>query len=270
MASSDNNQKNVDTLATAICATILPGFMSNNGNDQPTLVDSLKDNIDKHIPIKLFPNAEEAAKVRESYLELIKSGVASFIPVAQNITAELGIELLPHREITISYKDDRGLAVVNVVESKDDLVTIGRERCSVHIEEYPIEGQCTTSRVHLLIFYVPGYWLIVDVASISGFKIINRGKEDAPLTESKSDDRQIAVIGDDEPAIIAVGKFQLYINPKQCVVCLDKPRSVTFSCRHNICCGKCARHLRDCPICRKVIVDRRVEQSMTSLMPQFE
>lgn len=39
-------------------------------------------------------------------------------------------------------------------------------------------------------------------------------------------------------------------NSISCLVCLQRPRSVRFSCGHVFCCTQCAVHLRNCAVCR--------------------
>ena len=39
---------------------------------------------------------------------------------------------------------------------------------------------------------------------------------------------------------------------KLCQLCFDNPRNICFMpCRHLICCGFCAVHLKVCPICKQ-------------------
>lgn len=48
---------------------------------------------------------------------------------------------------------------------------------------------------------------------------------------------------------------RLTLNPKLCVVCEDRARSVALSCGHFATCTECTAKLADCPLCRAPIGD---------------
>ena len=44
---------------------------------------------------------------------------------------------------------------------------------------------------------------------------------------------------------------------QECSVCLERVRSVAFGCGHLCACDRCAPNLRECPICRAPVTERR-------------
>jgi Zinc finger, C3HC4 type (RING finger) len=41
-----------------------------------------------------------------------------------------------------------------------------------------------------------------------------------------------------------------------CVICLDAPRTIAFSCGHFVCCSACSDRVYQCPLCRRRITQR--------------
>jgi WD40 repeat protein len=131
------------------------------------------------------------------------------------------------------------------------IIAIGRHQdCQIRLKDYSI------SRYHLLFIPIPKLRLIVitDIGSLHGFRIIRRstGKE---LVSSCSDHRNIAIIDWDEIVVIEISKQSIVLNPKECLICFDKPREVLTKCGHYICCHLCYLQINKCPICRSPITD---------------
>jgi len=51
---------------------------------------------------------------------------------------------------------------------------------------------------------------------------------------------------------------QTSLEHEQCNICLDNKKCILFSCRHVCSCNTCSLKLTDCPLCKKLITDRRI------------
>lgn len=143
-------------------------------------------------------------------------------------------------------------------DSQQHVVTIGR--APFNDVELP-RGFKGASRVHAIIFNVGLFLVLCGVGSFHGFGIVSRSS--APGGRGDSDwsrqgQRRPLIVDLKETAVMSLGGFlQMTINPKDCVVCLARPREGVFDCGHFVCCNKCAGELplsmHRCPVCRAPI-----------------
>ena len=84
-------------------------------------------------------------------------------------------------------------------------------------------------------------------------------------------DRQILVFGVEETVDLRLGKTHLILNPKQCIICMDKARTIrTKECGHCVMCTSCFKDycndkkkengIIECPLCRTKITVDNVEK----------
>eukprot|EP00755_Sulcionema_specki_P033438 Sspe_Gene.2275::Locus_753_Transcript_1_1_Confidence_1.000_Length_1446::g.2275::m.2275 len=190
----------------------------------------------------------KASELRFNYLRLIERPtwkeelleVAHIIAATNHIAACSGPAVGPDWGITVRHSGS-----TSVFSKK--AITIGRlERNDVVLPE----SSQTCSRLHAVIFAIPEKRRLVvcDVGSCAGVLQIARGKK-------KERTKMKAPFFDyewGEPFILKLGEETLVVNPKQCVVCLDRPREVLFACGHYACCTACSIQVRGtCPLCRK-------------------
>jgi hypothetical protein len=105
----------------------------------------------------------------------------------------------------------------------------------------------------------------MDMGSICGVTTLSR-QRDLPIVHSSPEERKFLYFSWGERVLLELSEgrhFALW--PKECIVCLDKPRgSFTFEpCLHCVTCKECTdkikemavreRSLPKCPICRGVI-----------------
>lgn len=133
-------------------------------------------------------------------------------------------------------------------------------------------------RVAIIFYYFPktNRLLLVDPGSLNGISLVQREHQ----SESSSSSSAMAgrrsaykpnVIELDggERAIINVAGRPMTINPKTCIICMDRPRSCKFMpCGHFVVCDPCAKHFdpqagTKCPICRAKV--DRVEENQHAL-----
>lgn len=220
-----------------------------------------------HIPLQ----RDEEAAFRQAYVEMVESGNAraQLVAVARDL----------RRARDLANPDDDDGSGHDV----DDGVTESARACDDGIRRWELfakwnrrretidEHQIFTvglpgygndlelprgSRMHAIFLPVGHKLFICDVGGKSGFTITERSSRpaDAPPPghdHSRPGARRVLCVDFEETAVLKLGDSIMTINPKECVVCLDAPRTVQFAeCRHFLCCDACAPELQRCPICR--------------------
>lgn len=122
------------------------------------------------------------------------------------------------------------------------------------------------SRVHLLVFPVfeRQQILVADIASMHGFQVLSRSSSNPELVVSSPGARRLGIFEWGETAVLKIGDCKIAFNPKDCVVCFEQPRSVTFPCGHHVACQECVsraiaqqnlpgEHRLLCFVCRKIV-----------------
>lgn len=114
-------------------------------------------------------------------------------------------------------------------------------------EEYDVESG--VSRCHAWFFINSvGNIIVVDPGSLNGIITIYRSS-DRKKYSSSYHERRILEFSIDETFVLQLGHKTLKINPRECIICLERPRSLRFNCGHFCTCDGC--YVSKCPICRK-------------------
>jgi hypothetical protein len=119
------------------------------------------------------------------------------------------------------------------------------------------------SRVQFIVYYYPtlqilnkpvagskGVVIVIDPGSMLGLKYDSGSATGLP--SSLPNDRNLIVFSPAETVSFMVpGIASKYIfNPKKCVVCLDRHRSIKLVCGHFVLCNECSIRIERCPVCR--------------------
>lgn len=163
------------------------------------------------------------------------------------------------KEITIAYNGELHTFNNNMV------ITIGRYRgCDI---EFPVCATYGSSRLHGLLFLLPeiNKYIVVDMGSLQGIVTEKRSSE-KDCVNSLPKQRNVLVFDFDEIAILRMGNLRVAVNPKECVVCFERPRGITYDCGHHVVCSVCNESIADCPICRKYIHNRKMELALCTKM----
>lgn len=132
---------------------------------------------------------------------------------------------------------------------------IGRHPgCDLVLTEFPHDRNC--SRLHCVFYPLRSLnsILIVDVGSASGIYTLKRSNKHKDLVSSTPTHRRVLLFDWNEFAIVQLGDRKLILNPRDCVVCMERGREVTLKeCQHCCCCSSCLVNLSECPICRVAI-----------------
>lgn len=164
---------------------------------------------------------------------------------------------IEEKEIKIGYVNSREKTTkMFTFDSKIDLIIIGRYEiksvgCDIKMRTV---NDNYVSRVHLIVIPLKNTnkFALVDVGSLSGIRIIKKNKNNCDET-SLPNARKVLFIDFDDFAVIKAGQDKIIFNPKECIVCMENPRGIEFSCKHNVVCPTCAKGLKTCPICRENI-----------------
>ncbi len=205
--------------------------------------------------LKVNPQVSiQSDELREAYLQIIekpdwkKQMEDSAVMISQDLMNDLLLREVKETRFTIAHSGN-----LYEFDSKvSKFITIGRMKdCDILFNGY---GSGLTSRLHAMIMPLPqfGIYLVVDMGSYYGIDTLKRSSGKA-LISSHIKSRNILVFDWNEVAIFRMGSEKIGINPKECLICFEKPRDTTFNCGHHTVCAMCADRINRCPICREVI-----------------
>lgn len=143
-------------------------------------------------------------------------------------------------------------------------ILIGRyPNCDVEVK-----GIFTVSRLHAIIFPIQAInkYLVVDVGSLLGINTVKRSSA-ADKINSVPKKRMVLMFDWNEVAVLDLGGAIICINPRECVICYNKPREVTLGCGHYVVCNDCLPKILLCPLCRNHITDHQIGYHLASNVP---
>ena len=232
-------------------------------NDNRQLSHAIVSNIyrsQRGEAIPMTPSEDEL--IRKTYMEIIEkpSWKEELIEIGNMIKKEY----LTQREIENIIVSDINLDVIstngNNYKITKEITTVGRHMmCDI----LSSQNFSDVSRFHAIIFIIENMVLIVDIGSCYGIKMIERESKNS-LIISAPNNRNVIYFDKNEKVSVRFGcsNFTLLFSPKQCVVCLSNPRSLTLEpCGHMALCVDCYQHImnndRLCPLCRIPIVNMK-------------
>ena len=201
--------------------------------------------------------AEESEALREAYLSMIETPTwkqqmeDAATLVAENLMKDFEQQPIVEERITVA--SDGMLYEFNADVNK--FIMIGRkDGCDVKLNDHGY----ATSRMHAMIMPFPQFniYLVVDMGGLFGFDTLRRNSG-KPCVSSRPNSRNVLVFDWNEIAVLELGSKKVAINPKECVICFERPRTRTFNCGHHTTCDECTMYLMDCPICRMPIVNAK-------------
>lgn len=208
--------------------------------------------------------AEEA--MRQLYLAMVENDPDSIlqklaVPFRDELArSDAGCKLLQAGCQSVSVNIGGEVVVLD-----KEVFSVGRlDLCDVTV---PASTKANdVSRIHCWIFNLSGGIVVVDGWSLAGTSLIDREGNDKEYPKSLPNERQAFIIPHGEAATLLIGKsVKVTLNPKLCVVCLERPRSVRLECGHQAFCLDCMlQHLdhvpciRACPLCRAPVLSHRI------------
>lgn len=203
--------------------------------------------------------AEEA--MRQLYLSMIESDPDAIlqklaVPFRDELArSSAGCKLLQPgcQSVSVNVGDE-------VLVLDKDVFSVGRlDICDVTV---PRSNGEDVSRIHCWIFNLSGGIVVVDGWSLAGTSLVDREGNDKDYPKSLPHQRQAFIIPHGEAATLLIGRsMKVTLNPKLCVVCLERPRSVRLECGHQAFCLDCMRQqsdhvrcIRACPLCRAPVL----------------
>jgi hypothetical protein len=146
----------------------------------------------------------------------------------------------------------------NVVDGVASLLVGRLPGCDIQIDGPRM------SRCHALFFYIPSLKRIIvaDGGSALGIGTLQRSNGNNQLVHSLPGQRACLAFDDNEKALLTLQPNTHYsrdmvslltLNPLECLICYDAPRSITLTCGHHVACNKCNQSLTICPLCRRPI-----------------
>jgi hypothetical protein len=177
----------------------------------------------------------------------------------------LSIEIKNSMEIKESDFQVRFGCNTEIYELTKNVILVGRyDGCDISLASL---NERSVSRLHAIIFIFREYGkvLLVDVGSLTGIEMCARST-DTPLVSSLPENRNVIVLALDEFASFQMGSVHFVVNPKDCLCCFSKMRSVRFvcgeingiknGCEHYVLCDDCVLKISKCPLCREPILGR--------------
>lgn len=175
-------------------------------------------------------------------------GKAKFNEIVECAVQELA-KTLPRKasnqeEILISFRQE--------TSSHSGPIWVGRHSdCDVRLDL----PQYSRRQFVLVPFREFGILALIALGGHAVTEVIQRsnGKTDAPCaTASRSN--SVLVFDLDELVELRLSSTEsMLINPKLCVVCLERARNVQLDCQHFVACSMCTAKLTECPLCRSAI-----------------
>lgn len=118
------------------------------------------------------------------------------------------------------------------------------------------------SRIHFIVFFANNKVVLMDTWSLNGTSTVNN----STLEEVKSAPHNRTMISFDigvrfmikiENYAIVFNQDMKSQNTKDCLICVENPRSIRFGCGHSCTCEICAKIIiestNSCPICKQKI-----------------
>lgn len=209
----------------------------------------------------LTTNEEEIT--RKYYMDIINSE-CDFESKKRRMLEGLGTELLGllgstdgmKREVTYTVVSDMINDEPSVESTMDSILTCGRWKDNDII----IDSVCI-SRIQFIMFHLGDQILILDTWSLNG---TSAESDDVKLSTTIGD-RRLLRFRDDEHIVITLPnwRYQIHLNLKPCIICMDRVRRVRLSCNHAVLCHECYTTMQDsdnkcCPICRKPLAVKSI------------
>jgi len=193
---------------------------------------------------------------RTNYLSIIQKPQwrDELISIAENLKETILFEdANPMEEISFCIKLGQGDATSykEFPVPTSPCITVGRMEHTDLGTGYDV----TLSRLHVVFFPLAslGKTIICDVGSLSGIKMVERSGN-SECVSSLPQNRTVIVTEYGETCIFQLGDVEMVVAPKECIICMERPRGIYFEpCNHFICCEVCASKVIKCPICNKNI-----------------
>jgi hypothetical protein len=148
--------------------------------------------------------------------------------------------------------------------SEDLSISVGRKDiCNLHISEF----RGGVSRYHLTLTPFINkngelFLSLIDIGSLAGIFYFDKSFSPIPIKKQICGKPELIPIGQD--IYVRLAGLNLVIRTslsglfdmnsiKECIICVERSRSIMFNCEHFICCSECALKCTSCPICRSPI-----------------
>jgi len=178
----------------------------------------------------------------------------------------------PVIEVPIQLREGEGGEVASnfqICSVIDNVMTIGRCVGCTYVIPATYENASRLQCVLMWIRVRTGNWIIVivDYWSLYGTSIGETGQKSVPGS------RKILFAPIDTPITLILShnhtQLPLVLNPRMCLLCMERPRTEVMSCDHLIGCEECVSKLfaagggttTQCPLCRTKVSRKAVRKS---------
>ena len=175
---------------------------------------------------------------------------------------------VPHSDFILNYKIGRDSETI--YSAKGCVLTVGRyKECDICTGYQDL----TISRIQCFILVIDDSLIILDGWSYGGTKTIQVNGKKHNLKNSIPNNRYILRFNKDDTIHLQFGetKVDLIINPKPCIVCMDKSRVIRNECGHLILCNGCYHDIISkadskslCPICRAPLNTTKIKNGVNN------
>mmetsp|Transcript_57162 Transcript_57162/g.101412 ORF Transcript_57162/g.101412 Transcript_57162/m.101412 type:complete len:334 (+) Transcript_57162:3-1004(+) len=245
-------------LSMTICEGVLSSFVPAAGchlsQTEPAMPMQTLGEMLSQIPgpVTSIVRQTDAELMRQMYLRMVEEEDPDAIlrELALPLRQEFALQGGNSEPLTIAMEEE-------VMTLDKDAISVGRlGRCDVWIPE--VHSQ--VSRIQCWIFNLEAGILVVDGWSFLGTALVARSTCNEVHESSSPNDRHVLMIPRGEAVSLRLGDaVELTLNPKLCMVCAERPRSVRLACGHQAFCVACIRQLEQvgdgrfcCPLCRQV------------------
>jgi hypothetical protein len=232
-------------MGASLASTVISSAVSSATKVHLTATDAQK-------ATPLYSTMEETEELRRAYLEIIESDdwkqqmENAAIQITHDLTKDLQQKPFDNTKFTVAH---HGL-LYEFDSDVNKFIMIGRKHgCDIEFNEGP-----GSSRLHALLMPLPqlGIYLVVDMGGLFGIITEKRSNSNV-CTCSVPKLRNVIVLDWNEISVLKLGSERIAINPKECVICFERPRTMTFNCGHHTTCDYCTIQVHECPVCRQPI-----------------
>eukprot|EP01084_Bolivina_argentea_P286289 491095_1 len=188
------------------------------------------------------------------YIDLVM-GSKTALKLGNDRNKLLKHKLVNDKEISLNYKI--GTQTEDIYTQRGCVITVGRyKQTDICLGNKDL----TISRIQCFILIIENNIIILDGWSYFGTKTIQINGNKNNLQNSMPNKRFLLRFNRDDSIHLRFGESNtdLIINPKLCIICMDKSRTIRNKCGHLILCSMCYNNILSsikslCPICRAPI-----------------
>jgi hypothetical protein len=203
-------------------------------------------------------------QIRSNYLKIVNSSRwnSLIMDIGTSVFDNLNID---EESNTLLHNMYIGTGSSCITLEPNNTIIMGRyPDCNIKLDP----TNRSLSRVQAIVFRTNTKIIVIDYWSLCGTRTVRRSGT-GDLVSSIPNNRCPLIFDLDESFIIQCGDNDMLVNihfsTNECVICMEAPSMVRYTCGHGVVCNTCSNSITDCPLCRCSIVPTEVKQSVCAV-----